>query len=258
MSTNHLHNFARKRRGHQLDSMVEDQHLENLWSMHGVTGSAHLGAGIMDQFAGTHLRDDETWGTSLDPGSAIEEVFRDTAYYDPSTHSDQFTVDPSLRSTYDLRHPFADDNLNFVDEDLLHAGETELDMVEEHPPSQEESPHSEEQEPDSTLARRSTSADSSATAAPTKRRMAEDEDEDKAIGSDHEQQGGDKSHSSKPTANNFVNKLHLMISDPKAKDFIWWNELGTRYAVRLLMVIYADQESIASSFQVPESLAGQF
>jgi hypothetical protein len=32
----------------------------------------------------------------------------------------------------------------------------------------------------------------------------------------------------KPANNNFVNKLHTMISDPKAASFIWWTELGTR------------------------------
>ena len=34
----------------------------------------------------------------------------------------------------------------------------------------------------------------------------------------------------KPANNNFVNKLHTMISDPKAASFIWWTELGTRWA----------------------------
>lgn len=32
----------------------------------------------------------------------------------------------------------------------------------------------------------------------------------------------------KPANNNFVNKLHTMISDPKAASFIWWTDLGTR------------------------------
>lgn len=35
----------------------------------------------------------------------------------------------------------------------------------------------------------------------------------------------------KAQANNFVNKLHLMISDPKSADFIWWTELGTSFIV---------------------------
>lgn len=228
MSSGHLHAFAKRRRGHQLDSMTEDQHLENLWSRHGVTGSAHLGAGLMDQFAGTNLQEDEPWGTTIANG-VLDDLFPETGYYEPVLNTDQFTVDPSLRQTFNLHNPFSEEHLHFGDEDLVQPGEIDMEVMDETPASHEESPrtHSDEQDHDSTSAKRSISKDSNTTAAPKQSHASEDDD-DKGTGSDHEDHGGEKGHGSKPAANNFVNKLHLMISDPKAADFIWWTDLGTR------------------------------
>lgn len=213
--------------------MAED-HLENLWSRHGVTGSAHLGAGLMDQFASTHLLEDD-WGTSLGNG-ALEDLFGQAAYYDPVINNDQFTVDPSLRQSFNLHNPFADDHLHFGDDDLVQPGEIDMDVADDAPASHEASPHShsEEHESESAAVRRSISADSNATAAPSKTHTNEEDDE-KANHSDHEDHNEDKSHGSKPSANNFVNKLHLMISDPSAAGFIWWTDLGTRYALCRLL-----------------------
>ena len=51
----------------------------------------------------------------------------------------------------------------------------------------------------------------------------EDDPEDHHVKADPEKPN-------KSANNNFVNKLHTMISDPKAASFIWWTELGTRWA----------------------------
>lgn len=229
----HPHLARRRRLVTQMDAMTEDQHLDHLWSMHGVTGSAHLGAGLTDQLASASLHNDE-WIPSGLQTPTIDEVL-DSAYYGAAINADRFTtVDPSLRQTYEVHNPFTEDFFHhFGEEDTSHSHEADMDLVEDHLDIRhDESPLSEEPEPKD--ARRSKSADSGITAgrnAPAKAQAQADDDKDHA-GSDHEHNDDDeKAHTSKPSSNNFVNKLHLMISDPKAADFIWWTELGTSFVV---------------------------
>ena len=221
--SSNAHGFSnRKRFPSSLDPMSEDR-LEDLWALHGL-GPAHLGAGITEQFAASNLTADD-WNHSPANNPSISEVMDTSAYFDanPDQH---FTVDRALQQPFDVHNPY---NLFGLSEP--HPADPEMDIIEDHIEIQEESPPSEEQD---VTARRSTSADSNATAGPhdstshTDMDDHEDHDDDREVGSDHENHDGDKNQSSKPTANNFVNKLHLMISDPKAADFIWWTELGTR------------------------------
>lgn len=217
---------ANRRFPSSLDPMSEDR-LEDLWAMHGL-GPAHLGAGLSDQMAASSLTGDD-WNHSPANNPSIGEVMDASTYFDAAMNPDRhFTVSRSLQQPYDVHNPF---NLFGLSEP--HPADPEMDIIDDHIEIQEDSPPSEEAD---ATARRSTSADSNATAGPhdlslqadTDEHDHEDHDEDRDATSDHENQDGDKTQSSKPTVNNFVNKLHLMISDPKAAGFIWWTELGTR------------------------------
>lgn len=238
--------MAAKRR-RQLDQMTEDEHLESLWTMHGVTGSHHLGAGLTDQLASTTLTPD--WNT--DPASATS-MLEPSLFYDPG--ASHFTVDPSLRQPYEVHHPFSrqgDNHFHLGEEDPLHPTLTEMDLGDE---VLEDSPHSEDMDPPNEISnKKATSSDLNATAGTSDKNQADSDGEDKDTGSaEHDHSSSDKAQASKPAANNFVNKLHLMISDPKAADFIWWTDLGTR-CVRKLMV-----HSILTWGSFVVSSAGEF
>jgi hypothetical protein len=197
--------------------MTEEEHLENLWTMHGVTGSHHLGAGLTDQLAATSLTPD--WTTD---STGATSMLDPPLYYDTGVGPNHFTVDSSLRQSYEVHHPFgqhSDDNFHLGEEDPLHPTVTEMDMGDEN---LEDSPHSEEMEAALNKQGDSNTAD-------TSKNSADSDTEDKDEGSADHEHTGDKTQASKPATNNFVNKLHLMISDPKATGFIWWTELGTRY-----------------------------
>lgn len=217
---------AHKRRFPSYDPASDDR-LEDLWALHGL-GTSHLGAGIAEQLAASSLTGDD-WNHS--PSHATDMM--DTSiYFDAAVNPNQhFTVDRSLQQSFDVHNPY---NLFPLTEP--HPADPEMDIIEDHLDLQEESPPSEEPE---TINRRSTSSDSNTTAGPRDPALqaeqedheSSDHDEEKDTSSDHENHDGDKTQSSKPTVNNFVNKLHLMISDPKAAGFIWWTELGTSFVV---------------------------
>jgi hypothetical protein len=229
--------------------------------MHGVTGSAHLGLGVTGQLAAASLSGDE-WNTS--PGNTLlSEVMENSPYFTTATNPDQlFTVDPSLQRGYDLHNPFG---LFGAIEHTSRQDEVDMEAVDSLDMPTEDSPTSEEQE---VAGRRSTSADSNATAAPPQDNDpklqaevdAEDHDEERdASTSDHENHDDDKAQ--KPTTtNNFVRKLHQMISDPKAADFIWWTELGTRYIVeiRINSILLTYRSFVVSSAgEFSRSILGQ-
>jgi HSF-type DNA-binding len=236
--TRHIHGqhpyafAAVKHRTPTHDSLAEDR-LDDLWSMHGVGGSAHLGAGVTGQLAAASLNGEDSWNTS--PGNTLlSEVLDTSSYFTAAMNSDQlFTVDPSLQPRgYDVHNPFG---LFGASQQSSHQDEVDMDAIDNSLEVHEDSPTSEEQEV--AAGRRSTSADSNATAAPSHdhdsklQADVDDHDEERdASTSDHENHDDDKAQ--KPTTtNNFVRKLHQMISDPKAADFIWWTELGTRHVV---------------------------
>ncbi|KAG8754785.1 hypothetical protein FRC14_004641 [Serendipita sp. 396] len=226
---NVLHGQAARRRKFStpLDAMTEDQRLEDLWTMHGVTGSAHLGMGLTDQFATTNLAEGD-WIVGMNGSRPMEEPFDPTFYN--ATSTDHFTVGQNLRETFDLHNPFTEGLFSFPENDLLAPRDAEMDVGDEIlETKQEESPHSDEQE--LMIRGNSTTDDSDATAGPLESTPIDVEDDKDGVTSDHEQQSDDKAHASRPAANNFVHKLHLMISDPKAADFIWWTELGASFIV---------------------------
>jgi len=149
-------------------------------------------------------------------------------------NSDQlFTVDPSLQPRgYDVHNPFG----LFGATQSSHQDEADMDALVSGLEVPEDSPPTEEQEV--ATGRRSTSADSNATATPSHDHDSnlqvdmDDHDEERDTStSDHENHDDDDKAQKPTTANNFVRKLHQMISDPKAADFIWWTELGTRHVV---------------------------
>ncbi|CAG8605798.1 9794_t:CDS:2, partial [Acaulospora colombiana] len=225
VSASGLHGYApRRRRTPQSDIMSQEERLESLWSAYGVGGSSHLGAGLTTQMESTNLSGDDWHGDF--PSSVPFDGDIDASYYD------HFTVDPRLRQPFDVHQPFMDSLFRSQDDHLHGMDSVMIDEINEPP---EDSPANSEENRDTTLevssARRSTSADSNTTAAPaTSQTKVEDdkEEEDKdAAADDGEQDGDDKTQTNKPSANNFVNKLHTMISDPGAADFIWWTELGT-------------------------------
>ncbi|PVF92815.1 hypothetical protein CPB86DRAFT_159707 [Serendipita vermifera] len=229
VSASGLHGYTpRRRRTPQSDIMSQEERLESLWSTYGVGGSSHLGAGLTTQMESTNISGDD-WSNEFTSSLPFDgEV--DTSYYD------HFTVDPRLRQPFDVHQPFMDSLFRAQDDQLNSGDSVMIDEINEPP---EDSPANSEEQRDTTLdggpARRSTSADSNTTAAPaTSQPKVEDEkeEEDKdTTAEDGEQESDDKTQASKPSANNFVNKLHTMISDPAAADFIWWTELGTSFIV---------------------------
>ncbi|KAG8836027.1 hypothetical protein FRC17_010491 [Serendipita sp. 399] len=224
-----LHNYASRNRrfSTQLESMTEDQRLEDLWTMHGVTGSAHLGMGLTDQLRATNLVDGD-WMGVVSASRPMEEAF-DPALYDTVGGTDHFTVGQNLRESFELHNPFTEGLFQFPAGDVLTSRDAEMDIGEDVPDARrEESPLSEEQE--LVIRKKTTSDDSDATAGPLESTPVDEEEKD-GMASDHETHGDEKTQSSKPSTNNFVHKLHLMISDPKAADFIWWTDLGTSFIV---------------------------
>jgi hypothetical protein len=227
VSASGLHGYTPRRKR---TPQSEEERLESLWSTYGVTGSSHLGAGLTTQMASTNLSGDD-WPADFASGFHLDELEHN--YYEPLDH---FTVDPRLRQPFDVHQPFTDSFFP-SHEDQLNNGDATMEGIDDTNEPPEDSPANSEEQRDNSLDipssnRRSTSADSNTTAAPvTSQPKVEDdkEDEDKdATAEDGDQDGDDKTQTSKPSANNFVNKLHTMISDPGAADFIWWTELGTR------------------------------
>jgi len=209
------------------NTLAEDR-LDDLWSMHGVGGSAHLGAGITDQLAAATLGD--SWNASPSNDVIPPEVLDTSSYFTTFMNPDLFTVDPSRQlPAYDVHNPFG---LFGPVDPISNPIDADMDVAGSNPETQDDSPASEEQEVTTThgpTTDRSAAAASSCDQDPKTHDDTDEHDDRDATASEHENHDDHEDRAQKPTANNFVRKLHQMISDPKAADFIWWTELGTRY-----------------------------
>ena len=216
-----------------------ENHLETLWNAHGVEGSGHLGILSADIPHDPHLFSADTivggvpfdiWGGNTSPNSVF--VFgQQGAFGDANGHTaPQFgiTIGPNgtPEDRIEIDYPLGGGDLMMTTNGAsLRAAkkQAELSIGMEGLSS-----------------RRSSSTEAVTTNGSKKTTNKDtspdlehpDHDEvDPADGDDDLEEHHIKADPEKPNKsanNNFVNKLHTMISDPKAASFIWWTELGTR------------------------------
>jgi len=226
-----------------LDSTQENR-LETLWNAHGVEGSGHLGIlpsdvshdphGPLPTFAG----DTNASGIPLDIWGGTTSTLSMFSFGQPGVFGD-----PSGLAGLSAPHMFGhnggsedgieiDYPLGSGDPVMTTAGAslTRPANKQEDLSIRVDGPHS----------RRSSSGEAGSTNGLKKVSNGDispdlehhdHDDGDPADGDDDLEDHhvkADPEKPNKPANNNFVNKLHTMISDPKAASFIWWTELGTR------------------------------
>jgi hypothetical protein len=198
-----------------LDS-TQENHLETLWNAHGVEGSGHLGilpsdiphdphglSPALASDASTGGMPFEIWNSTINPTSMFvfgqQGGFGETNGF-ASVGASQFGITLGPNGSPDG-----------IEVDPLGAGDTMMT---------------------SSIDSGTTGLKKSESGDPSPDLEHHDEDEgDPADGDDDlddHHAKADLEKPNKPANNNFVNKLHTMISDPKSAIFIWWTELGTR------------------------------
>jgi len=231
-----------KRRWSPSLESTHENRLETLWSAHGVEGSGHLGILSADiphdphPFAGDTIVGGipfDIWGGNTSPNSVF--VFGQGGFGDANgltgLAAPQFSITVGPNGTPEDRIEI-DYPLGGADSMMTTSGTSHTR------PAKNQAELSIGME--ALGSRRSSSIEAMTTNGLKKMTNGDtspdlehhDHDEgDPADGDDDlddQHVKADPEKPNKPANNNFVNKLHTMISDPKAASFIWWTDLGTR------------------------------